>query len=904
MQAAIEDVLAPPDGTVWAGATENLYRWNGERFVPAAPQPIHIWRSGRFIYESPGHLLVAEGERLFRLSYRPDGSFVSYLPYLPAAVEAGLQSGEKLGALTLLPDRTLWFGCAPGLCSWSGGKLIRWGAAKGVPEEFCYSIRSDRGGSIWAVMGRRVIELSAGASRFVDRSPPGSEENGVYHRQPLVLDPAGGVLVSGKDGVARWDGHSWHVVGSGSGLRASHIISMVFDRDGDLWLGSAGRGLYHWIGYGNWEGWTELQGLPSAGIWSLGPFPGGQVYAGTETGPATVDLSTGAVRPLFDSSLWSYGQVGGIVQDSTGLIWAGTKSGAVLRIQPSTHRVQSMATIPSVILGMIQDSSGRILALTKKGLYGFDPSARHFAIERIKQVDTLMGGAQRISNACSVPGSDTLWFSATRGVLQLRGSQWNHVPIDGLNDPNPGWTGISCAPDGTFWLLGRESGVRHLQLKNGRLQVLDFHIPDEFRSVLVVAIAAGDSGLWLGTDNGLLAWNGSSWRHLTQESGLVWNDINSQVLAFAPDGSLWIGTSGGLGHLIRPADVFRPSQIPISIIDIHHGAEAVTARSDLSFPWSRQEISFYYAAPNSLDRSDLKFHYRMWRLDSAWVETKDTTAHFSGLPAGDYRFEVFATNTARNAASPTVTFSFRILPPWWRTYWFYGSCAAAAVLALIFVYRLRTEHLLHQKRRLEQLVQERTTELEASREELRIQATHDALTGLLNRAAILEILTCEIQRARREKSSLTIVLADVDHFKRVNDTFGHQAGDAALRRFGDAIYRAVRNYDHAGRYGGEEFLLLLPGVSSSEAASRLASLHAEISGLHLRHRDEEFQISCSLGASSIDTYHWRNETDDFVQYLALAAADQALYEAKESGRNRYIHRDLEHFTPSADILLK
>ena len=135
---------------------------------------------------------------------------------------------------------------------------------------------------------------------------------------------------------------------------------------------------------------------------------------------------------------------------------------------------------------------------------------------------------------------------------------------------------------------------------------------------------------------------------------------------------------------------------------------------------------------------------------------------------------------------------FRILPPWWRTIWLYALYGVAAALLLLFVSRQRTRHLVRQKHHLERIVRKRTSELEASREDLRIQATHDGLTGLLKRSAILELVDKEIERSRRDKSALTIVLADIDNFKQVNDTRGHLAGDEALRRFALALSAAVR----------------------------------------------------------------------------------------------------------------
>jgi diguanylate cyclase (GGDEF)-like protein len=170
-------------------------------------------------------------------------------------------------------------------------------------------------------------------------------------------------------------------------------------------------------------------------------------------------------------------------------------------------------------------------------------------------------------------------------------------------------------------------------------------------------------------------------------------------------------------------------------------------------------------------------------------------------------------------------------------------------------------------------VAERLLRLQA---ELRRQATHDALTGLPNRDAILTYLDTELHRARRHGTPIAVGLADLDHFKFTNDTFGHLAGDQVLREAARRMRSAIRAYDHVGRYGGEEFLLVLPDCDSLAACSvaervRAAVAEASIEQIH-RH------MTVSVGVSST------TEVGDSADAL-LSAADTALSRAKLWGRN-------------------
>jgi diguanylate cyclase (GGDEF)-like protein len=165
-----------------------------------------------------------------------------------------------------------------------------------------------------------------------------------------------------------------------------------------------------------------------------------------------------------------------------------------------------------------------------------------------------------------------------------------------------------------------------------------------------------------------------------------------------------------------------------------------------------------------------------------------------------------------------------------------------------------------------------------AQEALRYQATHDHLTGLWNRVMVLEQLAVEITRAKRAKKSVAIMLVDLDHFKKVNDTYGHPAGDAILREAAARMRVALRAYDSIGRYGGEEFLIVLPGCDA-RAALVVAERARTSVAAPVRVGDVDIPMSISLGVAST-----QSASEDPA--LLIQAADEALYRAKAAGRNR------------------
>jgi diguanylate cyclase (GGDEF)-like protein len=171
-------------------------------------------------------------------------------------------------------------------------------------------------------------------------------------------------------------------------------------------------------------------------------------------------------------------------------------------------------------------------------------------------------------------------------------------------------------------------------------------------------------------------------------------------------------------------------------------------------------------------------------------------------------------------------------------------------------------------------------DLVAAREEMQFKATHDALTGLWNRATILDMLQRDVSRARRESNSVTILLCDIDHFKSVNDTHGHAVGDEVLREAARRFVNAVRDYDVVGRYGGEEFLILLPGCPSKKNPCRAEQIRHFFSARPFQTSAGALNVTISVGA--VATVDWQSAG---VEEL-IRNADTALYRAKNAGRNR------------------
>lgn len=190
------------------------------------------------------------------------------------------------------------------------------------------------------------------------------------------------------------------------------------------------------------------------------------------------------------------------------------------------------------------------------------------------------------------------------------------------------------------------------------------------------------------------------------------------------------------------------------------------------------------------------------------------------------------------------------------------------------------QHELQVRLRAGTRLVELQAELLSAREALREQATKDSLTHLWNRSSILDILGRELARAAREGSAVGVVMVDLDHFKSINDNYGHFAGDAVLCEAARHMQNGIRQYDSIGRYGGEEFLILLTGCDEKTSFSQAERLRKQLSQVQMSLNETRVLVTASFGVTT--ALPGRPSTPEEL----IRKADEALYLAKKLGRNR------------------
>lgn len=209
---------------------------------------------------------------------------------------------------------------------------------------------------------------------------------------------------------------------------------------------------------------------------------------------------------------------------------------------------------------------------------------------------------------------------------------------------------------------------------------------------------------------------------------------------------------------------------------------------------------------------------------------------------------------------------------------------SGSLLLIAIVYAVYAS--VREDQRRQDALQREKMELQHESDRMRHHAEHDGLTGLWNHRVIVELLRTEMIRAQRDETPLCVILADIDHFKKMNDTFGHLSGDLVLKEVATVLARTLRPYDYVGRYGGEEFLMILPNCGMETALNRGEQLRAAVQSARIMDGETLLQVTASFGVASAFSPDCETET-------IIRAVDAALYRAKSCGRNCVIEAEMD-----------
>lgn len=895
-----------PEGRLWIGQSIGVSSYDGREFRTWTPED-------GLLKVSPTSILATD-----------DGRVWMTFP------QEGLQFIDRDGSVVTVPDPDglLARDHAAFLYRLSDGSVVLAGH-RGYYEISPTAIR----GPLYPIAGRTgyistILDQKGGR----DPSPLFAAEDGLFRleadrfallplpydelgtRQISVMDygPRGELWTLNSDGyLLRWNSRSdyeiWNIRPND---RPLYPYRMIVDRDGTVWVAS-GQGLLRFRD-GKSESFTEDDGLSNSFIVDVLIDRDGILWLATESG--LDKISSFAFRNFRHEKGLPVNSVWTIEEVADGSVWLGTNSGIVV-VDPSRHtKVWTSADgLPEESIVHIRAMpDGDVWLLGYSGLYRWDGkrfiSYPQEALESLNLYEVL-------------PLSDReVWICTSDGVYRLD-PRTNHLERHPLNDHFRSSRMISRAMrsrDGGVWLLGSElyhwqrigelrqvelpaewqvTSIRDIREDSSRLWVLtDRGLAVRKRShwelfstapekQLFDFVETHDGTIWLGCNGGIARFDGSRFYFYSYYDGIALNECNTGAALQDSRGVVWLGgvnVSLVLPSLLHPP----PPAVPMITRVVADGAERLF-HGGLKLPPNVRNFDIHFAALSFWNEQEQAFRYRLDGLDADWsVPARHAVAHYTGLPPGEYRFLLQCLPKNGQWTNASSSLMVVVAPAWWQTIYARILLVAGLIVCGFFLGYVRIRRLKSHKLELQKLVGEQTAEIKEQRDRMAALATTDELTELPNRRKCVESIQDEMARARRGGLPFSVFLFDIDFFKAINDSNGHDAGDEVLKLIARVGRRAIRETDTLGRWGGDEFVLLMPGTDKEQAqvvCRRLKSF-VEREGVTSR-RGITVKVTLSGGIATYDVAVGR---DGWPGGQLVQVADQALYRAKHEGRSRIV----------------
>jgi diguanylate cyclase (GGDEF)-like protein len=816
--------------------------------------------------------------------------FVDYSTHSVKRVDAAPRGStdkrrQSIGALYLDGDDNLWIGSASGLAVRRPSGEIEtvsdpwFGESRPVNR-----ILQAKNGRLW------LSTFGGGLAMFDPRArtlAPLSEKRSYSLAQPtpsqIWVGVQGGGIEARDAGSGQLLRTFHHDPAIPDSLDSDRIGTMMVDRAGVLWVGLWGRGLN--------------RHLPDSGFRVLSHSP---------------------TRP---DSL-THPDVGCILETSAGEVWIGTRGngvdvfsrgGKLLRgLRPTSD---SSGLDDGEVPAMLQTADGRIWIGTTSSFHEYDPVTERMKRHPLAPLGRPLGAVATLAAA----DDGCVWVGTTGGLalLDRRSSTVSMAHYDDGEPVSSGISEIAYDRDGNVW-VATQSGLA-VRPKGDRAFIRfsrDRNTDRTLSSNSVIGLLVTRKGeVWVGTAAGLdrlvrfdrsraifeavapkLGREGKRGENLVEDAnGRIWVDgetmfdpVSLARYDFTPaEGGgrvIWRGAA----RRMLSGEILFGGPDGVLVADPRHAARwnftppvvlsALRVDGVTRLPATRDRLHItpgvkgFAAEFSSLDLSapeQNRYSYRLLGYDAHWSETdaRRRTAAYTAIPPGDYVLEVRGTNRAAMWSPDVLRLPITVDPAFHQTIWF-RAIALLFCAALIFgAFRARVRQLEARKEELEGLVSARTAELD-------LAARTDFLTGLSNRRDLL----AHAAEVEAGGGDYVVVLGDIDHFKKLNDEAGHNAGDAALRHVADCIRGAVRRTDVAARWGGEEFLILMPGADEETAAGIAERLRETLESSPWTWEGGGRFTTMTLGVAA--------NVPGGAFDAVVRRADEALYGAKRSGRNR------------------
>lgn len=604
-----------------------------------------------------------------------------------------------------------------------------------------------------------------------------------------------------------------------------------------------------------------------------------------------IDRVGGTVRHLRLSGHHAGQDVKAFLELPDGTVLVGARG--VVAIDPVTLGTRPLAVpLPDDLPVISLARSGHLLLIgTYKGLFVWDARTRQVRQYRHVDGDPSTIANNEVINIVDI-GDGRLWIATPSGLCRFdpatgRFELYRNDPADPTSLPQ-NYTGSIVHSRGALW-VGTYGGVARGQWANGAWRFRAIAEAQGLANDNVAALLADRRGrIWATGASGISVVDplGKRVRVVSRRDGLPPDAYNQRVAAMTRDGDLLFGGTGGL-LVLRPDRMLAaraPASMTLAPTEIDQDGRVLPfspfpGRQAIRIDGHAVRVAFAlgdYAAPQ-----EIRYRYRLVGFDTDWVwlpESVPATAIYTNLPGGDYVLELQAQIPGVHPRLVTTSIDVTVARAWHESWIIRLAMVVAGALLIFGIVHVRTLVLRRRTRALEQVVGQRTSELRAANVTLAQLASTDALTGLANRRTLLARLEAARETAMRSGRGYAVAMLDIDYFKRVNDTYGHQTGDMVVQAVAARIADGVRAVDCVARYGGEELAILFADSGANDAWTITERLRQAVARAVIEVDGVAIRVTVSGGVAAA--------TAGEPPAAVLHRADLAMYRAKRGGRDR------------------
>jgi diguanylate cyclase (GGDEF)-like protein len=902
-QSYVQALAVDAQGQLWIGATAGaLARYDAQqdRFVPyplklqgSAPSEASV---NRILDDGAGGLWLATDEGLVHVDRHSGATRLEQRTETPAIavfidrdgglwlstrngllhrrqavaafqrVTLPMRAGQQAAVTVFLQDHGghVWVGTDGGgafVSSPRGDGFARVRGPQGRAPDVVPALLEVRPGVVWLGTDTHgILQVSAEQPhlRYIEHNPLLSTSLGEGVVFALLRDASGEIWIGTDRSVARMDTGStafqtlFGITRNRWGLGAEDASALELDARGRLWIGTSDAGVLIVEPVGG--AMTRIapdpgqpeRALPNKFITAFAPAEDGGMYIGSTQGLYRADAQGANVRRIEVAGRSVIARINRLFTDAAGDLWVGGNDGLHVLPRPGGTRARPAPHNPDL-------TDQRIAMLAQRD-------------------------------------DDSLWVGTNNGLAWLDLRTGHMTQVASSRSTMGMVTSLLETPDGRLWIGTLGHGVHVLQRQGAQWHtqaIIDSRgglANDNINMIL----RAADGALWLSTDDGLARIDPTSLhaQSFTTSDGVAIGTYWTRAGATPAPDELLFGGLGGI-TLVHPSRLtpwrFQPA---LAVTDVRVGGEPRWIAPDghgatLQVPAAANSLSVGFAALDLSVPQQNRYAYLLEGFDSKWTQVTASSRHasYTNLPPGQYTLRVRGSNRTGSWSPHQIALQVDVQPLWYQTTWARIALWLLAGLLVLGLIQLRTLRLRQQTARLEQLVEQRTVELRASRQHMQHLAYVDSLTGLPNRRDFNERMAR--MTASDAQASFALLLIDLDHFKSINDTLGHDAGDALLKTVADRLAGILRDGDALARLGGDEFALILDQAPAS--AAHLDTLCERIVAALARpvmHQGQSLLSSASIGIALFPR-------DGLTSDMLYKAADTALYAAKAAGRGTW-----------------